>query len=267
MHTTDWRPRVEQRTETLAPPPAARLAATLDLADPPGAGDPLPPLWHWLYFLPDDPQATLAADGHPRRGRFLPPLAHRRRMHAGGRVTFLAPLRVGDEARRTSAVAEATEKHGSRGQLQIVTVRHEIAGPAGPAIHEEQDLVYTDAPPAGTGSEAAPIPNARWEQAVTPDEAMLFRFSALTFNAHRIHYDHGYATGEEGYPGLVVHGPLVALLLAELVRRHGASPASFSFRARAPFFAGRSIHLRGGPDGALAAYDPDGRLGMTASFA
>ncbi len=263
---TGWQATERRTADLVTPGAAARLAATLDVADAPSSGDPLPPLWHWLYFLPDDPQATLAADGHPRRGGFLPPVPLGRRMHAGGRLEFHAPLRVGDEATRVSVVTSVDEKQGRTGPLVVVTVRHRITGPAGLAVTEEQDLVYTDArPPRDAGDQAA-IAEGTWESTVVPDEALLFRFSALTFNTHRIHYDLGYATAVEGYPDLVVHGPLVALLLAVLARSRGVAVAGFTFRAHAPFFCGRPIHLRGDPGGRLAAYDPSGRLGMEASF-
>ncbi len=249
----------------LAMAPAVRLAGTLDLDWVPADGDRLPPLWHWLYFLPTDRQSHLAPDGHARRGAFLPPGGQRRRVWGGGRLAFPRPLEIGVLATKKSLVTDVTRKEGRTGVVTIVTVAHEVASPAGPAVVEAQDLVYTDAPPQPVPPGEA-VPDAPWQSSLVPDEALLFRFSALTFNAHRIHYDHRFATRAEGYPGLVVHGPLVALLLAELVRRNGVELRTFAYRARAPLFCGRPVHLRGAPDGKLAAYDDTGAVAMTAAF-
>jgi len=218
------------------------LAATLGVATP----ETLPPLWHWMLFqdwvMPDG----IGPDGHPKRGGFLPPVHDLpRRMWAGGRVSFLpAPLREGDAVRRTSTILAVNEKSGGSGRLVFVTVKHLIEGPAGPAIEEEQDIVYRGA--EGTAVKAAPAAPA-WPDAtsrvVVPDPVMLFRYSALTGNGHRIHYDHAYVTGVEGYPGLVVHGPLQATLMAGLVPEAtpGRRLAHFAYRGRRPCFDGRPL--------------------------
>ncbi len=268
----DWIGNIEETVDVVLARPLAALEATLDRATPvPGEGDPIPPLRHWLFFLPVVAHSGLGTDGHPLRGGFLPPVPLSRRMFAGGRVEFHRPLRVGDRATRTGTVVDVSEKEGRSGPLVIVTVRYEIATTDGVAIVEEQDLVYRDVTTGGpsvTDDDGA-VPDAPWAHTVTPDEVMLFRFSALTFNAHRIHYDHPYATGIEGYPGLLVHGPLTAMLLADLASDHHPGPLErFAFRGRAPLYAGSSIELRGTPTGAgraeLSAWSGDGRRAMTA---
>ena len=252
--------------------PAQALHATLDLEGPsPSNGDPLPPLWHWLFFLPTVAHSGLGVDGHPERGGFLPPVPLPRRMFAGARYEFRRPLRIGEEARSTAEVVGVTEKSGASGPLVFVLVRYEIAGEEGVCVVAEHDIVYREAPRGapdytrGTG----PIPAAAWSRTITPDPVMLFRYSALTFNAHRIHYDHPYVTLAEGYPGLVVHGPLTALLLADLAERNGPRALkTFTFRARSPLFAGSPITLLGDLDGEhaeLAAWSHDGRLAVTAA--
>lgn len=268
----DWIGNEEVLRDVVAAWPFAALRATLDIDHGlPEEGDPLPPLWHWLFFAPVVPGSGLGSDGHPQRGGFLPPVPLPRRMFAGGRLEFIEPLRVGEHAVRTGTVVDVVEKEGRSGPLVLVTVRYEIATADGVAIVEEQDLVYRGAT-GGVGNAAAEggaPPDAPWSRTVTPDEVMLFRFSALTFNAHRIHYDHPYATGVEGYPDLIVQGPLTAILLADLAGRHDARPVRrFSFRGRAPLFAGSSIELRGAPNGAgsaeLSAWSSEGRCAMTA---
>jgi 3-methylfumaryl-CoA hydratase len=276
---------------------AAALHGLLDApGPPPGPGDPLPPLWHWLAFLPDAAQATLGRDGHPRLGGFLPPLTLPRRMWAGGRLAFSPGATVGGALRRTSVVADITAKTGRSGDLVFVEVSHRIepVGAVTPTITETQDLVYRDAPPPPAAPGAAPAPSApppagappaerrtpegpgpddtgwAWRIDLATDPTLLFRFSALTYNAHRIHYDRGYATGEEGYPGLVVHGPLQAIGLAELCRRFapGTVLTRYTFRARTPAFDGPPVRLRGRPDdrgGAeLVAFDEHGIPTLTA---
>ena len=266
-----WIGKEEQVHDVITAWPIVALRATLDLPEVDvGPGTALPPLWHWLYFLPTTTRSSLGPDGHAKRGGFLPPVTLPRRMYAGGRFDFRDPLRVGDEAIRTSRIVDVAEKQGRSGRLVFVTVRHEIGAASGVALVEEQDLVYRDVPArravfeAGAEAPAA----AAWERTFTPDEVLLFRFSALTFNGHRIHYDHPFVTGEEGYPGLVVHGPLTALLLAELAQNGlGRRLRSFSFRGTAPLFCGEAVTLRGEPQGAgavLAAWSHDNRLAMTA---
>jgi hydroxyacyl-ACP dehydratase HTD2-like protein with hotdog domain len=220
----------------------AALAATLDrpLAEcaPEGA---LPPLWHWTQFQTWVPASSIGPDGHPKRGGFLPPVHDLpRRMFAGGRLSFPGPLFPGDRIVRTSTITKVAEKTGSTGRLVFVTVRHVIDGPHGTAITEEHDIVYRGL--EGAAVKAAPPPPpppaAATRQEVVPDPVLLFRYSALTANGHRIHYDRSYVTGVEGYPGLIVHGPLQATLMAGLAQQ--ASPgrriASFSFRGLRPLF-------------------------------
>ncbi|MGF1618097.1 MAG: MaoC family dehydratase N-terminal domain-containing protein [Acidimicrobiia bacterium] len=263
-----WIGREERARDTVAVAPAERLAATLNLTGIPlRIGDPLPPLWHWLYCLPAPQRSDLGEDGHARRGLFLPPIPLRRRMYAGGRITFAAPLRVGEEVERRAKVAAVVEKEGGSGPLVIVTVNHTLTGPVGLIAEEQQDLVYTDAAPDPPPAENAPVPAAAWEKTVPTDPVLLFRFSALTFNGHRIHYDTDYVRDVEGYSDLVVHGPLVALLLAGVAHHHASRLSRFEFRARAPFIASDDLMLRGNPTDTgsdLAAYTPAGVLGMTA---
>jgi 3-methylfumaryl-CoA hydratase len=193
-------------------------------------------------------------------------------MWAGGRLTFHAPLKLGEAVRRVSTIADVSAKSGRSGNLVFVLVRHEIAGPAGLAITEEHDIVYRDAPAPG---EAAPTPKqaeaaSAWQRPVVPDDVLLFRYSALTFNGHRIHYDRRYVTTEEGYPGLIVHGPLLATLLADLHRREDARAVkSFNFRALSPVFDTTpfAVHGAPGPEGSrLWIRRDDGALCMEAAI-
>jgi len=237
------------RTETAEDVMDARLvrglAATLDL-DPP-EGD-LPPLWHWMLFQDWRRPGGIGPDGHPRRGGFLPPVHDLpRRMWAGGRLDFTGnALRVGDAVRRVSTIASVTEKAGGSGRLVFVTVRHVLENDRGPVLTEEQDIVYRGAEGAAVRpAEPAPDFPAGWRGEVMPDTLMLFRYSALTGNGHRIHYDAPYAAHEEGYPGLVVHGPLQATLMAGAILRAapGARLAHFAFRGQRPCFAGSPLTL------------------------
>ena len=248
--------------------PLQAMAATLDWNE---AGDLVPPLWHWLYFLPISPLAEAGPDGHPKRGAFLPPVPLPRRMWAGGRLTFHMPLKVGERAVRTSTIANIEDKTGRSGRLVFVTVQHtvEVAGEL--RIEEEHDIVYRDAPPP----KAAPAPEGEtWRRTVHADPLLLFRYSALTFNGHRIHYDYPYVTEVEGYPDLIVHGPLIATLLVDLVRRElpEATLQSFAFKAVRPTFANRPLTVCGKPseDGKtidLWAKDHEGHLTMRATAA
>jgi 3-methylfumaryl-CoA hydratase len=269
---TEWKSTPEVIEDVLAPGPAAGLAGLFDL-DPVPAGEALPPLWHWVYFLERPKRSQIDTDGHPVRGSFMPPVDLPQRMFAGGRAEFLAPLRVGEAAVRKGMVASERKTDGRSGPLVFVTVRYEISGAAGLAVVEEQDIVYRF-PASGHAAEPpppAPVPATPWRSSLQPDPALLFRFSALTYNGHRIHYDRPYATEVAGYPGLVVHGPLVALSLLELARaREVDRPVKrFSFRARRPLFDDGPITLTGAPapsgDSAeLAAYSSQGQVAMTA---
>jgi 3-methylfumaryl-CoA hydratase len=231
---------------------ATALAATLDRPFSFAAGAALPPLWHWIYFWSAAAQAELGPDGHAPRGGFLPPVPLPRRMWAGGRFTFTAPLPVEAEATRTSVVKSVTAKAGASGNLAFVTVRHEIAHDGTVCLTEEHDIVYRDLPQAGAPAPVAkPAPlDPAWSRIVTPDPVLLFRYSALTFNGHRIHYDRSYVTGVEGYPGLVVHGPLIATLLADLLQRHlpEARMRAFSFRAVGSLYDTEPFTVCGRPD-------------------
>ena len=247
----DWVGRTESAGDRVGAAPLAMLSALLDRDDPPAApGEAIPPLAHWLYFLPTHRQSQIGPDGHAHRGEFLPPVALPRRMWAGSRVEFLRPVCVGEPVRRLSRIAAVAEKQGRSGPLVFVTLRHEVSGPAGLALVDEHEIVYRGAEgPAVAPAQAAPSGEA-WSREIRPDPVLLFRYSAVTFNGHRIHYDHPYATGAEGYPGLVVHGPLVATLLVDLLRRNrpGAVLATFSFRALRPLFDTAPFTLCGLPD-------------------
>ena len=254
-----WVGRQERIESTLDAWPVKALWATLDCDDaPPAAGEILPPGGHWLYFLNTSATSSLGPDGHVRRGAFLPPVTLPRRMWAGGRIWFHRPLRIGQPAERTSTVMSVEAKDGRTGPLIMVMVQHVVTGPDGPAITEEQDLVYR--PAAVPGHDAGGVPlssphcEPQFERQVSPDPVMLFRFSALTFNAHRIHYDRRYCINVEGYPGLVVHGPLTATLLLDLMRRNlpGRHFGSFSFRALRPLFDIAPFRLQGRCDGNVA---------------
>jgi 3-methylfumaryl-CoA hydratase len=269
-----WIGRTEERADTITAVPVAALAAALDRDDPaPQRGTPLPPLWHWLYFLPLQRQSELGEDGHPRRGGFLPPVPLPRRMWAGGRLTFDGDLHVGEEVTRHSRIASIAAKPSRSGPLVFVTVEHLIRSDAGAAIREEHDIVYRGLAPPGTAPPQAPdAPSDEgFAREVVADDVLLFRYSALTFNGHRIHYDRRYATAVEGYPGLVVHGPLIATLLLDLLRRELplARVASFSFKAVSPLFDGSPFTLCGRCDGerriALWARKATGGLAMQAS--
>ncbi len=324
-----WVGRSETRRDRITVAPLAALAAALDRDDAPvAAGDALPPLAHWLYFLATPRTCDLGPDGHARRGGFLPPLPLPRRMWAGSRVRFHDPLVVGDDATCVSRIAGVDAKRGRSGALVFVRVRHEISTARGLAIADEHDIVYRDAAPrdaargGGTGSaasdraprEAAPADTAAasaapagsagadlrpvdhggpavadaaasaaaaapapvvsppppFSRRVEPDAVLLFRYSALTFNGHRIHYDRRYAVDVEGYPGLVVHGPLLATLLVNLARDHapGRRLAAFEFKALRPLFDVEPFTLHGRPDGdattALWTCDADGRVAVQA---
>jgi 3-methylfumaryl-CoA hydratase len=238
----EWIGRSETRDDVVTAAPVRGLTATLDREPEEFRPDmALPPLWHWLYFLPTERQSDIGADGHARRGGFLPPVALPRRMWAGSEFEFRAPVRLGDAVRRTSTIADVTHKQGRTGSLVFVRVRHEVRcnGASDPAIVEFHDIVYRQARQPGD-VEPAPVaaPAATWKRVIVPDDVLLFRYSALTFNGHRIHYDRKYVTEVEGYPGLVVHGPLIATLLLDLLRRElpGADVAAFRFRALRPTF-------------------------------
>lgn len=269
----DWIGRQEVRQDDLGATPVAALSATLDRDDPPPhAGTALPPLWHWLYFTPLTRHGEIGEDGHARRGGFLPPVPLPRRMWAGGRLEFLQPLQVGQRVTRTSTIKDVTVKHGRSGALVFVCVRHEFSTEQGLALSEEHDIVYRDAPEPGT-PQPEPVPAPRDEQfsrEIVPDPVLLFRYSALTFNGHRIHYDRSYVTGVEGYPGLIVHGPLIATLLLDLLRRQrpGAHVRRFSFKALRPTFDIHPFTVCGKVDGQTATLwgrDHEGWLTMQAS--
>ncbi len=272
-----WIGRSETVHDTVQPTPVVALTATLDHpAAPVVAGTPLPPLWHWLYFLPMHRQSQIGPDGHPQRGGFLPPVPLPRRMWAGSQFEFRSPMRVGDRVARSSTIADVSVKDGRTGQLVFVKVRHELRcnDAAEPALVEFHDIVYREAqrpddvPPPPQSAPAG----AAWRRELVPDEVLLFRYSALTFNGHRIHYDRRYVTEVEGYPGLVVHGPLIATLLMDLLRRNApeADVAAFRFKALRPTFDGQPMCVNGAPqaDGKtvrLWAQDHEGWLTMDAA--
>jgi 3-methylfumaryl-CoA hydratase len=212
--------------------------------DAPRAGDPLPPLWHWFGFPPTASMDKLGADGHPRLGGFMPPVRLDRRMWAGGALEFMGPLHVGERLTRETRIANVVEKSGSAGDMVFVTLEHDISGENGLALREQQDIVYLQIPDAFRPPKAIPAPQYDMREAVEVNSPLLFRYSAITFNAHRIHYDLPYAREVEHYPDLVVHGPLQANLLMDMATRHrGRAPAMFSFRGVHPVFAPDTLEV------------------------
>jgi len=270
-----WIGRREISEEVISPVPLNLLSATLDRNDRPWqVGDKLPALAHWLYFLPSAAMSELGVDGHSARGGFLPPVPLPRRMWAGSRIEFNKSLWVCDGVTRTSEIGDVQLKEGKAGSLVFVKVRHTYSLDAVVGITEEQDIVYrADPKPGSLAPSPTPAPAAaQWRRAVRPDPVLLFRFSALTFNGHRIHYDRPYATETEGYPGLVVQGPLTATLLLDLLRRSApdATVRRFEFRGVRPLFEGSPFDLCGQPsaDGKsvhLWAQDSTGALCMDAT--
>lgn len=278
-HLQQWCGRGETWHDQLHAAPLRGLSATLDRDDPsPAPGSALPPLGHWLYFLPTARQSELGADGHPRRGGFLPPVPLPRRMWAGGRLAWQAdnPLCVGQQVVRRSTIRSVTHKAGRTGELVFVLVEHQIHNAHGLALTEAHDIVYRSAPQP---DDPVPPPQTpplagqqAWSRTIVPDDVLLFRYSALTFNGHRIHYDRRYATEVEGYPGLIVHGPLIATLLLDLLRRERprSQVARFEFRAVRPTFDLHPFSVHGAPSAEgqcvrLWAQDHEGFLTMQAS--
>jgi 3-methylfumaryl-CoA hydratase len=249
-----WVGRSEERQDVLALEQALRMAVLFDLETLPAVGDELPQLWHWAYFAPHVRQSSIDVDGHPVRGGLLPPIDLPRRMWAGSRVRFVSPLRIGEQVTRRSEILSVEPKSGKQGKLVFVTVRHTLSNEGRIAIDEEQDIVYRE-----PLSASAPVPEVRqaeWSDALTPDAVMLFRYSALTYNAHRIHYDLPYTKEVESYPGLVVQGPMTAtLLLAACLRRTGARASTFRFRGQSPLFADQLVRLCGCAGKAAGEYD------------
>ncbi len=253
----DWRPEPLTESETLSPTAAQALAAVLECPDEVFKdGTPLPALWHWVHFQHWPSHGELGADGHPAHGHFLPPLPDRRRMFAGGRVRTLAPLLLGQYTEKSSSLAEATVKQGRSGELVFVTVRSEFRQEGQLRLVEEQDYVYRSgesaaktAAPQEDRPSIQPESGSAWGRSFTADSVRLFRFSALTANAHRIHYDRPYARDVEAYPDLVVHGPLLTLLMTELARKNmpGKPISNVDYRFHRPVFAGDPIFVTGDP--------------------
>ncbi len=241
-HLRQWIGRTEEKTDIVTAHLVRGLRATLfmDIGEP-KAGDSTPFTAHWCLAQPVYPMSQLGPDGHPTRGGFLPPVPLPRRMWAGGELEFIDPLRVGDEMKRSSRISDVTMKTGSTGVLCFVSVHHEITSPRGVAIRERQDIVYRDVTTSmpTPAKPAAPPPSAKHRESHMADEVLLFRYSALTFNGHRIHYDRDYVTKVEGYPGLIFHGPMQAAFLVEFAAKlhGGAAPKKFVYRGVQPLFA------------------------------
>lgn len=248
MSATDpsaWIGRSQRIDDHLSHNLLARIAATFGQPAP-APGEALPPLWHWCFFQQPQPASALGGDGHPARGGFLPPAANRNRMWAGGRLAFHRPLRAGAEASCTSTILQVEEKAGRTGKLLFVTLCHEYFQDGQLALREEQDIVYREASPPKISSGEL-LPEGDWREPVEPTPTLLFRYSAVTFNGHRIHYDYPYVTATEGYPGLVVHGPLIATLsLGAFCRAHPeARLRHFAYRGLRPLIAPQPFEVGG----------------------
>ena len=280
INLQDWVGRSSTEEDTASSVSAARLATLLE-QDVSSSTEPakLFPVGHWLHFAEDDvPMSELGTDGHVKLGGFMPPVGLPRRMWAGSNLQFHSPILAGQKLSRTTTIESITEKTGGSGRLCFVILRHEVSADGNLATTDRHTIVYREATSAPEGSTAAPAradspaPEGwGWVRSVRPNEVTLFRYSALTFNSHRIHYDHPYVTGVEGYPGLVTHGPLTAtLLLDAFMKNHPeATVATYDFRAKSPLFANEQIHLVGRSTGAnsheLEAIAPDGKTAIAAT--
>ena len=269
-----WIGKTEVATQCAELWPVCGLYAVLDKAPAPIIGDPLPPCGHWLYFTPMVGQSKIGFDGHPERGDFLPPIAVPRRMWAASDISFHAPIRLGDDLEKSARIADVSLKEGATGALVFVTVENEYRVAGMLALSEKQSLVYRDHPKP---DEAPPPPRAapaeaEWSEMIEPDPVMLFRYSAITFNGHRIHYDHPYVTGEEGYPNIIVQGQLIATLLLDTfaTRNPDSEPKRFSFRAMKPLFSGEPFFAEGAKNDAggfdLWARNDAGHLTLSAKL-
>jgi 3-methylfumaryl-CoA hydratase len=248
-HLRQWIGRTSEASDVVTAQLVKGLRATLfqEIGDP-KPGDAAPWTAHWCLAQPVFPMSELGPDGHPARGGFLPPVPLPRRMWAGGELEFLEPLRVGDVSTRSSRIADVTMKTGSTGVLCFVSVDHLVTTPRGTALRERQDIVYRDASTAqatAPAKPAAPPPSAQHRESHMADPVLLFRYSALTFNGHRIHYDRDYVTKVEGYPGLIFHGPLQAAFIVELAAKlhGGTAPKKFSYRGLQPLFEGSEFSI------------------------
>lgn len=252
-----WSPPATETHDVISVDRVRDLASTLNVEHPAAEGDALPPLWQWTHFLEAVPTRELGADGHPRNGHFLPPIPNRRRMFAGGRIEVTAPLIVGERAVRRSTLLGKSVKRGRTGEMLFVTLRHEYLQGDRLRVREEQDLVYRSeaSTPASQVLVQEPLDQRTALWATTPElhPMLLFRFSAVTGNAHRIHYDQPYTTGVEGFPALVVHGPLLAICMAELARARGGNIRTFDFRLRRPVFVTDLIRVQGNPSAGRAS--------------
>jgi 3-methylfumaryl-CoA hydratase len=271
VNLQNWVGREVQSRDLLRSEPSRFMQATLDREPSLEDGDALPPLWHWLYFLEAKRASELGRDAHPKKGGFLPPISLPRRMWAGDRFTFHAPVIIGKDVLKRSTIKNIVEKKGRSGNLCFVTVEHAIFQDEQLVLIEEQDIVYREDPKPGT-PKPVPAPaqgKPEFSQVITPTQVMLFRYSALTFNGHRIHYDIDYARDVEGYDGLVFHGPLTATLLVELASAQmGRNPKTFEFRAQSPISGPQPFQIEGRCDGntiILWARGHDNALAMSAS--
>ena len=262
-------PEVIERSEILIPGPAEALAGLIGVETP---RETLPMMWHWVYLLDRPAQADLGPDGHPLRGVLpAPPEPGRRRMWAGGQVRTLAPLRLGEAATRRTQIIDTVEKHGRSGRLTFVSVRHQVTQGDTLCVDERQDVVYRDMAATGPIAQIGddqPVAEGEWSVDINPP--LLFRFSALTYNGHRIHYDRDYATQVEGYPGLLTHGPLQALMMAESARRDGVPTgegAQCDYRLVSPLFDFQGLIAgRGDEPGTRRVRSRAGRITALASF-
>lgn len=270
MHEfASWIGRSREAEDEITRPALARIGAMLDDPRRFAPGEAVPTHWYAMFFPDLAPQAGLGPDGHPAKGEFLPPVALPRRMFAGRRVALLDTLRVGDAATKRSTITAITPKQGRSGAMVFVTLRHEVTVRGAVVVTEEQDVVYREAATAGGGSaggEGEPAPAGTWREAFTPDPVLLFRYSAITFNGHRVHYDADYVRDVEHYPGLVVNGGLSLLMLLEAAGRAlGGVPTRYGARNHRPLFAGAPVTLAGDAAGAWAA-DAAGRLAVRVTF-
>lgn len=267
-----WIGNTETSTDTIDPKPARLMQATMDRKSSLVTGDSLPPAWHWLYFLTAAPMSGLGRDGHAATGEFLPPVDLPRRMWAGGRLNFKKPVLFGETIQKRSSIKDVVVKSGKSGALCFVTVRHDYHGSEGELrFAEEHDIVYREDPSsdAPAPKAIAPPENSAISEIITPSSVQLFRYSALTFNSHRIHYDREYCRDVEGYPGLIFHGPLTATLLADMAHRQRGERQlkSFNFRAVSPLFDTAAFTINSDGSGTYWAQTPEGGLAMKADVA